>query len=233
MGKYLYISILFLLVTSNVNSADLCDGIEDEHLLNKCRLYTVESCHPGLEALQRNDYVAAIKKWGEISPDYSLQERYFAVNSCLVRTKVGKIFDLTDWYILASENGAIEAEIMLAASYYREESYEDENPKYQKTWYWSLKALSHGNTGAKEIISWLFLSGEGTEKDLELGMKLLKEAAEDGSFDASNDLIGIYRFENYGQKKDDPELKHWCDISKKLAEKYNSVFKNERYCNSL
>ena len=235
-----YISILFVLLFLNTdcyaqNKEELLRlGISEESLW---KMFSNSACQPGLNAANDQRFVDAIRLWADISPYKILSEQYYAVNKCLILTKVTESdAEIREWYKMAALHGATEAEILLAFDYYMDvnisgvEREKINTPELRESIAWAQRAVNHGIPEAKAFLSLSYLDGLGVKKDINYGVKLLFEAAQEGSLSATEDIIGIYRYGKYGYKVDSKKEIYWCSYAGDLANKLKSKLTSGSKC---
>ncbi len=115
------------------------------------------------------------------------------------------------WYSVAAARGRPEAALQLARLYARGVAGP---PDFATAFLFYRSAAEANDLAAKTALAECYLLGKGTERDPELGLKWLKEAAELGSLRAINRLADSYNRGLYGLPTDHSEaFRLWAKVT--------------------
>ena len=237
---YRYISIILFLTFLNTN----CFALDSEELLrlgiseaSSWKMFSGSACQAGLKAANDRRFADAIRLWADISPYKILSEQYYAVNKCLILTRLTESdAEIREWYKMAASQGATEAEILLAFDYFMDVNISGvdrekiDTTELRESIAWAQRAVNHDLPEAKAFLALSYLDGLGVKKNVNYGVQLLFEAAKEGSLSATEDIIGIYRYGRHGYQVDSKKESYWCDYARVLANKLGSELTSGSQC---
>ncbi|KAM8940433.1 LRP2-binding protein isoform 2-T2 [Pelodytes ibericus] len=94
------------------------------------------------------------------------------------------------WWLLAADDGnpkGVLAQSVLGMYYSRPETQD-----LQKAFFWHSEACANGSLESQGVLGVMYLTGQGTKKNLQFASECLKEAAERGNTYAQGYLVAYY-----------------------------------------
>lgn len=117
--------------------------------------------------------------------------------------------------IAAAENGVLESQHDLAAFYATDDlcGFKDEVKAVE----WYTRAAEAGHAESQYDLGFMLLLGEGTEKDVEMGLRWMKKAVAGGSVYAAKVLSDIYEKGLYGVGTNSVKAAYWSKRERALS----------------
>lgn len=126
-----------------------------------------------------------------------------------------------EWALKAAENGNVEAMYWLGEGYtvyakeLAEEDPDEAKAHFELGYYWLSKANMQKHPAASLELAGYYRRGDVIEKDVAQSIKLVKQAAELGDYQAMRDLSFIYA-NALGTDEDETLADYWADKADQL-----------------
>lgn len=143
----------------------------------------------GIRMLQRGDYVAALKDFGEASRQGNHEAQYRI--GLLYRDGTGLDADDTEaayWFRKAGSNGHAEAQYEIALCFMNGKGVLQDT-RVAAEWLW--RAAEQGHPMASLLVARMYRDGVGMKKDLRRAAKYMSQAADAGIPEAKEELGAI------------------------------------------
>lgn len=169
-----------------------------------------QSLDKGMQALQREDYPAALQEWLALAEQGIPNAQ--VILGCMYRGGQGVRQDHREaarWFRLAAEQGMPQAQAFLGEMHYGGQGVIQD---YREAARWFRLAAEQGMAEAQALLGGMYYMGQGVRQDLEQAARWLGRAAEQGIAEAQAALGAMYA-DGEGVEQDYVQAYKWLSLS--------------------